>query len=126
MKSKSVTAKDIKISMDTLNKLSDEYRADILQAFEIARECREVFVKSEQARLNGGASVGSNPLVMRTLTNAITESMRGASKDKDKSREAGDKKKTGDLAIEAIFESYFGVKGGKMQFSEFVGQFLFA
>ena len=65
---------------------------------------------------------------MRTLTNAITESRRGLSRDsKEDSKEGGDiKRNKGDVAIEAVFESYFGVKGGKMQFSEFVGQFLFA
>ncbi|GMH97452.1 hypothetical protein TrST_g12668 [Triparma strigata] len=139
IKTKSVTAKDAQTSKDTLDKLNPDYISDILQAYEIATQCREVFAKSEQARLNGLPS-NANPLMLRTLTNAITESRRGGSKDHREQDERSSERNSSntntvantsssevpDANIQVIFESYFGVKGGRMQFSEFVGQFLFS
>ena len=122
---KCVTEEDTKESAETLAKLTQESKADILHAYDIAKECRDVFVKSEEARLNGMPS-NANPIVMRTLTNAITESRRGMSTERESSAlvgGAGDGKKAD---IKLIFDSYFGVKGGRVQFTAFVSQFLFS
>jgi hypothetical protein len=68
----------------------------------------------------------ANPIMMRTLTNAITESRRGTSMDRE-SNALGKKSGEGSKEdIGVIFDSYFGVKGGKMMFAEFVSQFLFS
>lgn len=116
----SITEEDTQDSLKVLKTLSPDYKAEILHAYEIARECMEVFVKSEEARLSG-EQMNINAEMTKTMTNAITDSRRGINKNSSSAKSGG---RIDDTA--AIFDSYFGVKGGKMQFSEFVGQFLFS
>jgi len=125
MAGKGVTEQEVKESAERLAQLTPDFKADILHAFEIARDCKEIFVKSEEARLNGMPS-NASPIMMRTLTNAIAESRKGTSIDRESTATRGQAGEGGKEDISVIFDSYFGVKGGKMMFAEFVSQFLFS
>ncbi len=120
---KSVSKKDQDDQAVFLSNMSDEMKADILHAYDVAKECHEVFVDSEKVRLGEGKDSVASQHMMRTLSLAITESRRGsgASTGANKGGDPGL-----DEALNSFFDSYFGVKGGRMQFAEFVSRFLFA
>jgi hypothetical protein len=49
-----VTEEDEKRGKERLAQLSPDFKADILHAHEIAKDCREIFIRSEEVRGGGG------------------------------------------------------------------------